>query len=159
VLTSRRLDKTVSLNRPNNLLGPLDYIFLVFAFILARIIMTKMVIINLPLETQYPYLFNQFWKGDDFIKFAEKLKKIFNLKVFWQNSRPEMLNKFGISNLSITWNYLPKNIDLMINTDNLKKNFARSYSTRKELEKISHEFGKQIKIIFPSNNIGRHLAI
>jgi len=140
-------EKISRVNRPSGLINLIDYIVLVFHLFLAKVFGYRTVVINLPFETQYPYLFYQFWKGQEFINFAEKLKKVFGLSLYWQNSYSAILEKYQLKNSSISWDSVPNQIDLMIDIPSLKKTSKKQPRIKTAFDKIVNLKGEQIKAV------------
>lgn len=126
----------------------LNYPLLVLDIFLAKLAFSKGLILNLPLEVQYPYLFYKFWEGEEFIKFAERLKKFFMIDLYWENSYSRLLEKFGLKSFSISWVSVPKDISLSLNLANLKKTLKTSQKAKKELENLLQARKKQIRLVF-----------
>lgn len=92
-----------------------DYFRLFIIFAISGLTLKSVVIINLPRDIQYPYLFFDRGRGANFINFAEKLKKLFRLKLYWTNSPVNTFKKDVTSHLTISWDFIPKKINLIVN--------------------------------------------
>lgn len=135
--------KIMHIDTPNDGVSVMDYLLLPFYFFATKLFHFQSIAINLPCEIQYPYLFS-FGKGLDFINFVEKLKKLFHICLYWENSSSDRIKK-TYPNITTSWSLVPDNIDLIINMDILKRK-------RKELKKILDEKGAQIKFICFDNH-------
>lgn len=131
------------INHLNDKISAVDYLLIPVYFLAFKLFCFKNVVMSLPYEIQYPYLFC-FNEGLSFIYFVEKLKKLFQIGLYWESSLSDKVNKI-YPNLSPSWNLVPEDINLIINLDILNKK-------KKDLQKIIAERGKQIKFICFNNH-------
>lgn len=139
------MDKQASLmhiKKLGNNISCADYVAIIPCFFIGKLLRFRCIVMNLPNEIQYPYLFC-FYKGINFIKFAESLKKLLHIGLYWENS---LLHTKGLySKLTTSWDFIPEDIDLMINLDILKRK-------KQELKKIYETRKNQIKLICLNNH-------
>ena len=101
------------------------YPWLIWLFVIAALSLKTKVVLNLPVEVQYPYLYYHWDRGLNFISYAENLKKLFNLKLYWTNCLPKQITFASrgedLSRLTVSWDFIPKNINLLINSKIIKR--------------------------------------
>jgi len=98
-----------------NKISIFDYLRLFIIFSISSITLKSTVVIELPRDIQYPYLFYDRGRGTNFVNFAEKLRRFFQLNIYWTNSTPDTFMKNITAHLTISWDFIPKNINLLIN--------------------------------------------
>ncbi len=140
---------TVKIHRlylPKNPISFIDYLKLILFLFFAKLRGYQGVILDLPLEVQYPYLFYQLWKGEELISFAEKLRKLLTLELYWSNAWSPQLNKFKLSSFPISWDFIPTDINLAVDIRSLKKT-SNHTGIKKIFDKIVAQKKHQIKAI------------
>jgi len=105
---------------PKNKIGILDYLYLFVSCLWMKVAGKRQLTLNLPCEIQYPYIFFNRDNGYTFIKFAEDLGKLTHLKLYWTNCPLDKRIENGAC-LTVSWDYIPKNINLLINSKLIKK--------------------------------------
>jgi len=118
-------DDIIYTHSPVNRISVFDYLWLFVNFIKAAITSKRSIAVNLPCEIQYPYLYFHWENGTRFINFAERLKHFFHLKLYWTNCLPKEINSVAKgedpSRLTVSWDFIPKNINLLINSKIIKR--------------------------------------
>ncbi len=107
--------------RPKYRITIFHYPWLIWLFVIAALSLKTKVVLNLPVEVQYPYLYHHWDRGLNFISYAENLKKLFNLKLYWTNCLPCATKDSTTSYLSVSWDFIPKNINLLINSKIIRR--------------------------------------
>ncbi len=133
-------DDIVYTHFPKNTVSIFDYIWLFVDFFRAAITSKPALAINLPCELQYPYLFSHWENGTRFINFAERLKHFFHLKLYWTNCLPCSTKNNTNSYLSVSWDFIPKNINLLINSKIIKRG-------KNKIIKLLSLHGQQVRFV------------
>lgn len=115
----------------------LSYLQLIVSFVRASFT-SKIIVLSLPAEVQYPYLFFHWEKGLAFINFAEELRRIFRCQLYWTNCLPKTKDEKSIQNLTISWDFVPKNIHLLINSKIIGKSKKKIKELLMQRPKLIH---------------------
>lgn len=107
--------------------------------------------VHLPYEVQHPEFIADLQRGLDFIEFGELLKKLFKIRLYWENSPWLKPPKWGLKYKNTQWYRIPRDIELCLDTGHLmlgcyKENFYTKLSI------LLKTRGKQIKHLHLSEN-------
>lgn len=129
-----------------------NYTLIVKNIFEAKFYETKSLTVHLPYEIQHPNHFPQINKGYRFITFTEILKKIFCLKLYWENAPDLEDKKWSLRYGQTSWDYVPYSIELCLDIGHLILG-AKNYKEAKErIREIIATRGKQIKHIHVHEN-------
>lgn len=100
---------------------------------------------HLPFEIQHPKVYLNLNNGLRFINFGEKLKRLFKIKLYWENA-PAQNNKIWTLRYGQTdWGKVPGKIELCLDTGHLILGARTISEARGRIEKVLTERGQQIK--------------
>jgi len=121
----KRAEDIFFVGYPKNKIGILDYLCLFVCCLWIKVTSKRQLVLNLPCEVQYPYIYSNWGNGYMFINFAEGLGKLIHLKLYWTNCLPKEINSVAKgedpSRLTVSWDFIPKNINLLINSKIIKR--------------------------------------
>ncbi len=100
---------------------------------------------HLPLEVQHPRAFSRPNRGLNFIRFGERLKKLFKIKLFWENAPAQKYQTWDLKFGQTDWNNVPDSIDLTLDTGHLILGAKNITDARTRIETVLQDRGKQIK--------------
>ena len=102
---------------------------------------------HLPFEVQHPKYYARLKIGLKYIRFGEILKKLFQVKLCWENApaQKETNRLWSLKHSQTDWDKIPKNIDLTLDTGHLMLGVKTIHEARVRIEKILNQRGQQIK--------------
>lgn len=127
-----------------SLLGIIDYWLLLRSIIEAKINNYPTLTIHLPFEIQHKKVFN-LKKALLYIFFGEALRKIFEVNLCWENAPWLNYGTWDLKYGNTSWQYIPKNINLCLDTGHLMLGAKNKQEFAKKLETILRKRGEQIK--------------
>ena len=136
----KRAEDIFFVGYPKNKIGILDYFCLFVCCLWIKVTSKRQLVLNLPCEVQYPYIYSNWGNGYMFIKFAEGLGKLICLKLYWTNCLPCTTKDNTISYLSVSWDFIPKNINLLINSKIIKRG-------KNKIKKLLSLHGQQVRFV------------
>jgi len=126
-------------------IGWLDYVILLQNIIEARLHSYLSLNVHLPFEVQHPSVYPHLYKGLRFIRFGERVKRIFNIRLYWENAPAQNYGTWNLKNGQTQWKHIPKTIDLCLDTGHVMLETRSVEEARKNIVKILKKRGKQIK--------------
>lgn len=140
-----------------NKLDWIHYAFLLYSVVDCKIHGYKSLTAHLPLELQHPKTFP--WKiaqGKAFINFGEKLKKLFKIKLYWENAPLLDSKTFSMVHGQTDWTYIPFAIDLCLDTGHLILGASNKMFARARIRQVLKDRGTQIKHVHIHENDLKH---
>lgn len=131
------------------------YIYLFVSVIECKIRSCKSLTAHLPFEIQHWQLFGPKENGYKFIYFGERLKKLFNIKLYWENAPLLDTSTWGLKNENTSWVFIPYDIDITLDTGHAMLGGNSKESAQKSIRFILQGRGKQIKHIHLHENNGK----
>lgn len=101
--------------------------------------------VHLPFEIQHPKIYRSIWKGMLFIAVGEFLKKVVNIRLYWENAPEEVVKKWCLKYGQTEWLYVPRDIDLCLDIGHLIIGSNNLQEARKRIKRIIQQREKQIK--------------
>lgn len=121
-----------------------DYINLVRSVAETRIYNYKSLTVHLPFEIQHPK-FRNIGKATSFISFGESLKRLFRIRLFWENAPWLNVGSWNLKFGNTNWDNVPKNIDICLDTGHLMLGEKNKRTFNRKLKIVIDHFGQQIK--------------
>lgn len=122
-----------------------DYFWLLINCLETKLCNYSSLNVHLPFEIQHPKHYPNLKNGLMFIMFGEKLKKILNIKLYWENAPEENFGKWNLKHGQTEWRYVPKNIDLCLDIGHAILGFKTKLKAKNNIEKLIEKRGSQIK--------------
>ena len=126
-------------------IGWLDYVILLHNMIEVRLHSYLSLNVHLPFEVQHPSSYPNLEKGLRFIRFFERMKRIFNIRLYWENAPAQNYGTWNLKNGQTQWGYIPKTIDLCLDTGHVMLEARSVEDARRRIVKILKLRGRQIK--------------
>lgn len=101
--------------------------------------------VHLPFEIQHPQIYPGFDQGLRFINLGEKLKRLFKIKLYWENAPAQNNKIWTLRHGQTDWVKVPGNIELCLDTGHLILGARTIGEARARIEKVLTERGQQIK--------------
>jgi len=99
----------------------------------------------LPYEIQHYKKYKNLRLGYLYVGWGETLKRIFDIKLYWENAPEENYGKWDLKSGQTLWSKVPKNIELCLDTGHLLIGIKDLKKARKVLDEIIEKRGSQIK--------------
>lgn len=144
-----------------SLLSWWDYVTLMGSAVEAKVNNYKSLSVHLPFEIQHEGVQN-LREAISFIYFGEFLKRVFGIKLYWENAPWLKVGSWNLKYGNTVWINLPRDIDLCLDTGHLMLGEKDKRSFLKKLKLIIHDRGGQIKHLHLHENDFRsdqHLAV
>jgi len=130
----------------------LHFLFLTYSFFVAKNKKSKTITQHLPFEIEHPHIYKNKRFGLLFISFGEVLKKIFNIKLYWENCPVLIVGKWSLRYGQTNWNAIPNGIDLTLDTGHAILGSKDVSTARLRLKNIVIKLKKCIKHIHLHEN-------
>lgn len=127
-----------------SLLGWRDYVLLLKSIVEGRMRSTKSVTVHLPFEIQHREVQN-LYKAYCYIWYGQFLKKVFGVKLYWENAPWLQYGTWDLKYTNIEWTYIPYNIELCLDTGHLMLGCKNKEEFIKKLDEVERKRGNQIK--------------
>jgi sugar phosphate isomerase/epimerase len=121
-----------------------DYLLLIKSCIEAKIMHNFSLTVHLPFEIQHSQQLDV-KKALKFISYGEFLKKVFKIKLYWENAPWLNYGTWDLKYKNTLWKYIPYDIDLCLDTGHLMLESHSKSEYLKKLNKLLKERGKQIR--------------
>lgn len=121
-----------------------DYASLIVSVMEVKINNYKSLTVHLPFEIQHKEVKN-LKKAHAFINFGEILKRLFNIKLYWENAPWLNYGSWDLKYKNTLWKDIPKNIDLCLDTGHLMLGERNKKVFYGKLKRIIHLYSAQIK--------------
>lgn len=121
------------------------FLALWISLLYAKVFSCTSVTVHLPLELQHPNKFKKLGEANNFIKFGEFWKKKFNKKLYWENSPLLIYGKWNLKYGQSSWELIPNNIELCLDTGHLMLGSRNINIARKRIYKAIKDRNTQIK--------------
>jgi sugar phosphate isomerase/epimerase len=139
------------------LLVPADYLWLLRSALECKLLKHKSLTVHLPYEVQHPEVYN-LKSAYKYISFGERLKKVFGIKLFWENAPWLNYGTWDLKYKNTDWQHVPFNIDLCLDTGHLMLGAKSTAKFQGSLSKLLKSRGNQIKYMhLHENNFKRDL--
>ena len=135
-----------------SLVGMRHYLKLLWSVIDLKIRGGYSLTVHLPYEVQHPEFIRDLQRGISFIEFGELLKRMFGLRLYWENSPWLKPPKWELKYENTRWNRIPRDIDLCLDTGHLMLGQPYKEVFYVKLHDILKKRGKQIKHLHLSEN-------
>lgn len=123
----------------------LHFIFFLYSFFVAKKYSCKSICQHLPFEIEHPKVYKNIKGGRFFISFGEFLKRIFNMKLYWENSPVLVIGTWKLKHGQTNWDMIPNEIELCLDTGHLMLGSSSVEKARQRIQDISQKFGNRIK--------------
>lgn len=134
-----------------DLLSTKHYIFLLKSVIECKLNNYKTLTVHLPFEMQHKQV-EDLPKANRYITLGELLKKIFKIKLYWENAPWLNIGTWDLKYDNTNWNAIPKNIELCLDTGHLMLGCKNKNDFYKLLDSILKDRGDQIKYLHLHEN-------
>ncbi len=121
------------------------FVYLWWSLLAARLLSAKSLTAHMPLEIQHPRIFRKKELGNRLIGFGEFWKKIFSVKLYWENAPLLIYGTWKLKFGQTDWRLMPETIDLCLDTGHLMQGSKNVSGARKRIEKILIKRGAMIK--------------
>lgn len=101
--------------------------------------------VHLPLEVQHPTVYPDVGKGLRFVRFGEVLKKLLQIKLFWENAPELNYGSWDLKHGQTDWSLVPTNIDLCLDTGHLMLGAGSDEAARERIQTVFLGRSDQIK--------------
>ena len=108
--------------------------------------------VHLPYEVQHPDFVGTLENGIKFIEYGELLKRMFNVRLYWENAPWLIPPKWGLKYDNTNWLRVPRDIDLCLDTGHLMLGQRSKEAFYAKLSTILKKRGHQIKHLHLSEN-------
>ena len=139
--------RILHIDRPHHNVCAIDYVLVPLMLCFSRLLFYQKTIINIPYEIQYPYLY-VYGKGLRFISYVEQIRKLLHMPLYWENTTTKVVSFHPP--LTASWGLIPKDIDLVVNVDYLKRR-------KNELRRFYNLKKDQIKYIWENNTMTAYI--
>jgi sugar phosphate isomerase/epimerase len=129
-----------------------DYAILLKNIIEVRLYSYISLNVHLPFEVQHPSVYPCLKKGLMFIRFGERMKRIFNIRLYWENAPAQNYGTWNLKNGQTQWEHIPETIDLCLDTGHVMLEARSVEEARRNIVKILKKRGKQIKHLHVHEN-------
>jgi sugar phosphate isomerase/epimerase len=126
-------------------IGVEDYINLVKDFVSVKDAKLLSLNVHLPFEIQHPDIYPDLSRGLDFIRYGEELKELYHVPLYWENSPEQVFGKWYLRYGQTTWELIPRDIELTLDTGHLMLEAADAVQARRRIEKVLRDRGDQIR--------------
>lgn len=127
------------------------YIKLLISIVECKARCGKSLTVHLPFEIQHN-LGPGRKKAYQFIAFGEGLRKLFNIKLYWENAPWLNYGSWDLKYGNTRWHAIPKNIDLCLDTGHLMLGAKNRKDATRAIVEVVAQFGKQIRHLHLSEN-------
>jgi hypothetical protein len=121
-----------------------DYWLLFLSVVECKFRNYKSLTVHLPFEMQHGEVFN-ISKAKTYILFGEVLRKIFRIKLYWENAPWLNYGSWDLKYENTNWVHVPKNINLCLDTGHLMLGVKSKKGFLKKLSWVMENYGGQIK--------------
>jgi|SRR3989344_3804737 len=133
-----------------------DYVLLFKNILQAKIQNVRSLNVHLPFEVQHPTQYEDVQRGLRYIHFGETLKKLFDIKLYWENAPAQNYGTWDLKNGQTQWQYIPQTIHLCLDTGHVMLGAKSIQEARKRISTILKERGKQIRHLHIHENDLQH---
>ena len=133
------------------LLSTRDYFLLLISVVECKYKIHKSLSVHLPFEIQHDQVINTA-KGIRFINFGELLRKMFRIKLYWENAPWLNYGTWDLKYGNTNWDNVPKNIDLCLDTGHLMLGAKNKNDFLIKLNWVMKNYDEQIKHLHLHDN-------
>lgn len=134
-----------------DLLSAKHYLFLIKSVVECKLNRYKTLTVHLPFEIQHKQVEN-LPNANRYIFFGELLKKIFKVKLYWENAPWLNVGTWDLKYGNTNWEAIPSNIELCLDTGHLMLGCKNKSEFYKLLNKVLKKSGTQIKYLHLHEN-------
>ena len=135
-----------------SLVGLRHYLKLIWSVIDLKLRDGYSLTVHLPYEVQHPEFIHDQQKGIDFIEFGELLKRMFKIRLYWENAPWLKPPKWNLKYKNTEWQRIPRDIDLCLDTGHLMLGQHNKATFYTKLHTVLNKRGHQIKHLHLSEN-------
>jgi len=135
---------------------------LLLSIVVGKVVGARSVTAHLPLEFQHPDEFRNIMMANSLIRFGEYLKKLFNIKLYWENAPLLNFGTWDLKYENTDWENVPKNINLCLDTGHLMLGVKTKKEFLKTLDWVLKQYGEQLKHLHLHENdfkSDQHLSV
>ncbi len=126
-------------------IGWLDYVILFYNVLIVRLHPYLSLNVHLPFEVAHPAIYPNLENGIRFIRFGERLKRMFHIKLYWENAPAQNYGVWDLKYGQMDWTQVPDTIDLCLDTGHVMLGAKSVPEARTRLLKLLQDRGKQVK--------------